>query len=331
VVSLVVRASPGAQPLIHFIDLRTPLPLPQPAAPGLPLLSFKELRAHDAAIAGGNERCRVVVARLANGGKRADAEWLSRELADSLATKLGSCSRMEFVTSDTAPSFERRLARERVGKINRGQVESLARRTGADVVVVGSYAFRDEKLIVNIQAMRPSNGAISKPFHLDGPADRVWELEGKTAAGLAEILGIRLSDAARERLMECPTASAAAFEEFCKGRQSPDGSHTKIQHLQKATEADPSFAEAHYLLGNTYFGIGMAYGYVEWFNMALEEYRRAASLAPRDPRAYCAMGLVYLVNGRCDLARRSLGDALRLDPEMKLARSYLLRLESMGL
>jgi len=145
------------------------------------------------------------------------------------------------------------------------------------------------------------------------------------------MLGVRLTDAAREQLMECPTASAAAFEEFCKGRQAPEGSHTKIQYLQRATEAAPSFAEAHYLLGNAYFGIGMTYGYVEWFNMALEEYRRAACLAPRDPRSYCAMGLIYMVNGRCDLARRSLGEALRLDPEMKLARSYLLRLESMGL
>ena len=74
----------------------------------------------------------------------------------------------------------------------------------------------------------------------------------------------------------------------------------------------------------------MTYQYVEWFNMALAEYRRAAELSPGSARAYRGMGLVYMMNGRYDLARRALEKAVETDPGSKASRSALARLRGMG-
>ncbi len=42
------------------------------------------------------------------------------------------------------------------------------------------------------------------------------------------------------------------------------------------------------------------------------------------------MGLVYMMNGRYDLARRALEKAVETDPDPRAARSALTRLEGMG-
>ncbi|MDD5557205.1 MAG: tetratricopeptide repeat protein [bacterium] len=327
-VALLVRP-PAGDPLIHFSDLREAARTAPPRHGGA-LLSFRELRPHGAEIVGRGERCRVAIARFPNAGKTPEHDWLSRELAASLKRLLEDRSPHEFVLTDLPAPPPGDAAGRPGSSGGAARVESLARRTRSDVVIAGGYAVLGNRVEVHVRAVRPSTGEMSAPLRFEGTLDRIGELEGRLAAGVGGALGIRLSDEALGRLDECPTLSAAAFEEYCRGLQAPDGSHTKIRHFQRAIETDPSFAEARYLLGNAYAGIGMTYGYVEWYNMALEEYRHAAALEPGDARVFCAMGLVYFVNGQYELARRSLEEALRLDPEMKLARGYLHRLDAMG-
>lgn len=331
---LSLSSSPAELPLIHFSKLRrSPAsfhPSDRDRRDALELLRFKEHRKHDASIAGVGERCRVAVLSFYNSTGEEERDWLSWELADSVIRKLGTARDMEFFELKAMRPYERRLSRGKRGETSRRDVESLAFRSGADIVIVGRFSSEGKDLRVELQAMRPSREAISGISRFRGPAGRIWELESELALGVAELLGVKMSDNERERLKNSPTASAVAFEEFSRGRQASDGSSSKVQHLQKALEADPRLARAHYLLGNAYCGIGMTYQYVEWFNKALAEYRRAVALDPEFAEAYCAMGIVYMINGRYDLTRKALERAVYLNPGMKLACGYLQRLEGMG-
>lgn len=321
-------------PIIHFSTLAEAPPSPHHVSPRScapsPLISFSELRADEPARAGGSGPRRVAVIGFHNVSRKKSNAWLARELPDSLAEKLGACAHLRFLPREPLQACERQLARKGAWRIGERDAAAIRRRIGADLLVIGRYLVRGKELVVEVKGLRDGWGDRGRAARFTGPADRVWEIEAAIAGRLAGALGVTLDDRELVKLRKTVTENALAFEELCRGRQAPEGSHRKIQHLQKAIEADPSCAEAHYLLASAYCSIGTAYQYVEWYNMALDEYRKAAALSPDSARIYCGMGMVYMMNGCYDLTRKSLERALELDPNMKVARGYLNRLRSMG-
>ncbi len=330
ILSCVLAAQHGGPSLIRYFSLR-PTPAP-PAArdAAIPLLMFRGLRAHDAALSAPSEACRVAVLGFSASPRRKGDEWLAVELADSLARKLGAHPRLEFIDHALVRSFERRHAKGKAAGLDKRRLAMLAHAAGADILVSGTLARNGDALAVEIKAMRPATGAESEGVRVDGRMDRLCEVEARLAARFASLLGSPPDDAEMERIAECPTSSPEAFEELAMARQAAEGSHTRIRHLQRAVEADPGCVEARCMLGDAYYGIGMTYQYVEWFNMALAEYRKAAVVSPSCARAFEGLGVVYMRNGRYDLARRALEKAISLDPASKGARGSLARLEGMG-
>lgn len=298
--------------------------------PRLSLLTFRNARPSECALAERGEGCCAAVLKFICAQKKQDREWLACELADSLVRKLTAFLDLEYCDPAAIPFFEDGRDMAQGGRIRKARIASLARRMKADLVVVGSYSYDGDTIRADIQAMRPSTGAVSAPLHFECSAERICYLEEEMAVSVAELLGRRLSGHEKEKLAECPTRSAVAFEEFCKGRQASEGSYSKIQHFQKAIAADPGCVEARYLLGNAYCEIGATYRYSEWFNMAIDEYGKAAAVAPNCAKIHCAMGVACMMRGRYDCARKSLERALEIEPDMKSAKGYLLRLETMG-
>ncbi|MCX6357191.1 MAG: tetratricopeptide repeat protein [Candidatus Aureabacteria bacterium] len=329
-IMLATRVAMSALPLIHFDPLRTEESHRQPSCT-LPLISFTGLRLHDAALAPVGEKRRVAILGFHSAGSRRPAHaWLGRELADTLAERLKRAPLVEVITSEELRRFQARSGGGNKVEISSANVSALSRSIGADILLLGSYRVSKGALQIELRAFRPVRGGEGSAIRVDGSADRIWEAEDRLAARCAALLGQRVGDEAAGRLFSHPTESPVAFEELCKGRQAPEGTHRKIRHLQKAIEADPSCAEAHYLLGGAYCGIGTAYQYVEWYNMALEEYRKAAAIDPGCAKAYCGLGLIYMMNSRYDLSRKSLERALELEPGMVTAKNYLNQLGRMG-
>jgi TolB-like protein len=319
-------------PLIHFYDLRFShqAPVKTGAARGdnLELLHFNELRAHNSSLSSLRGCPCVAVFSFSNRTKSHNYDWLSVEFADSIIEKLGITRRADFVDADTVNHIEHRLRGDQSEGGVKRQLAMMGRQTGAEFVVRGSYTLQGGELCVAVEAASTCGGDFIQAPSIKGSIDKVWEIEERAACTVADLIGLKLNDREHSMLCRHPTSCGTAFEEYCKGKQAPEGSYRKVRHLKKATEADSQFVEAHYRLGNAYFAIAMAYRYIEWFNMALGEYRKAAAIEPSNAKAYCAMGLVYMMNGHYDLSRQSLEKALEIDPETKLARSYLLRLEN---
>ena len=330
VLSVTVSFSPRYSLSTNLSQTRkTPLPN-DIQEPRLSLLSLRNVRPSDGALMMRGEKCRAVILKFIDAQRKQDREWLAYELADSVVRKLKASIDPEYCDPLTISSFEGGRTLTRGGRMRKAQIVSLAHRVKADVVVVGGYSCDGDTIRADIQAMRPSTNAVSALLHFERPADRICSLEEEMAVAVAELLGHRLSGREKDSLVECPTRSAVAFEELCKGRQAPEGSYSKIQHFQKAIAADPGCAETHYLLGNAYCGIGETYRYAEWFTMAIDEYGKAAAVAPDCAKIQCALGVACMMSGRYDCARKSLERALEIAPGMKPAKSYLLRLEAMG-
>ncbi|MCX6354763.1 MAG: tetratricopeptide repeat protein [Candidatus Aureabacteria bacterium] len=332
IIFLILFASSGR--LTAFPDSQDVAPDPSPSASGLSVSSQGKSSCSPSVLPGTTPKeaiaSTVAVIAFSKTDKKESRDWLSRELADSLIEKLHTSCAVNIRPTDRVRTRENNLKGKPSGVMHLDEAADIARLTGADIILVGNYQFMGNDLCAEVRSLRPDRSEEKGPIRLRGPADRIGELEGRLALSVAKLIGLSMNDAQREKIMACQTLNPVAFEELCKGKQAPEGSHRRIQHLQRAIQADPSCAEAHYLLGTTYYGIGVTYQYVEWYEKAIEEYRKAAALTPNSAKIYCGLGLVYMLMGRYELTKSSMERALALDPDMKLARAYLNRLKSMG-
>jgi hypothetical protein len=306
-------------------------PFPCTAEGDLSLLHFSALRAYTGEkICPAGEFCRIAVFSFFNATKDGTLQWLSQEFVDAIREKLGGSAGLGFVGADVMKIQERKLKRAKGGEVNKARLVHLGQRMNADVVVVGKYDFQREDIRVEVQAIQIAQGRRSELVSFQGNRNKIPRIEVSLASRLATLLGVNLDETTKERVMRVPTESHAAFEAFCRGKQSPDGSFGRVQYFQKAIEIDPDFIEAHYLLARSYGAIAATYQYKEWMDRAIGEYEKVLSLSPHAVDVYCDMAQACILRERYDDAERALSKALEIDPQNSVARSYLDRLKSMG-
>ena len=152
----------------------------------------------------------------------------------------------------------------------------------------------------------------------------------KPPAGVDDLLAAALADEQRGRLaaaeatlrriLDTPDRSAAAT--VALGRLlCRQGRHDEaIQALQAALTGRNDPSQLWFALANAYYLAGRP-------EDALDGYRQAARLAPRDGRIPAAMANVYHRQGQLEAAAAALGDAIAMggaDPHLYQNRGYLL-------
>jgi tetratricopeptide (TPR) repeat protein len=184
----------------------------------------------------------------------------------------------------------------------------------------------------------------------------VPQLQGRVMHDLARSLRLRLSGAETKGLVHGPTRHVDAYQEYLQGRflwnqRSEAGIKRAIEHFRRATDIDPTFAQAFAALADAYAALGylgydppvatfpvarphalkaleldpslaqahasLAYikFYFDWdWAGARDEFRRAIELNPNDPIAHQWHAVYLLASGRLDEAWREIRTAQRLDP-----------------
>jgi tetratricopeptide (TPR) repeat protein len=110
------------------------------------------------------------------------------------------------------------------------------------------------------------------------------------------------------------TASAAAYEEYLRGRDAGgrfiyhtvarEDSDAAIEHFRRAIELDPNFALAHCALGSTYANrVIKGFGGQLDYERAEESFARALALDPQLLEARLHMIFIHLARGERDKAR----------------------------
>lgn len=136
------------------------------------------------------------------------------------------------------------------------------------------------------------------------------------------------SDAALESggAAPLPSPSPAVFPElgaddyYRKGREyylrhNYSGNENAIALFRKSLQADPDFALAYAGLADGYSQRVSNFGMPShWADLAVENARKAVSLAPGRPEGYKALGLAYANKGLRQKAFQALGKAVQIDP-----------------
>jgi Flp pilus assembly protein TadD len=112
-----------------------------------------------------------------------------------------------------------------------------------------------------------------------------------------------------------PTADPQVLINEGRSALKAGDTQTAIAKLEAATKADPSSAEAFFLLGNAYYKTNPA--------KAIEAYKKALEISPDNSDYLTNLGVAYYLAGNLDDSERTLRKAVEQSPDDATA-NYLL-------
>jgi serine/threonine protein kinase/Tfp pilus assembly protein PilF len=200
----------------------------------------------------------------------------------------------------------------------------VGRELDVSAVLAASYLAAGTRLRVNAQLLDISTGDILWSDRVDAVAADIIAVQDTIARRIVNGLRLELSAAEQEAIERRPTADAAAYEEYLRGRDrlaryayhtpAREDFEAAAEHFRAASRLDPAFALAH-------SGLGVCYttrlfekaGGADDYDIAEEAFARALKLDPHLVEARLHMVFIYLARGEKQKARaeivRLLGEA----------------------
>ncbi len=225
-----------------------------------------------------------------------------------------------------------------------------------DAILTGRLAHHDEQMTIQADLVRVSDGAQIWGHQFTRPEAQAHELQSDITREITQMLRARITGAEMKQLTASKTQDPEAYELYLKGRfyltkRTKEDLKEAISNFQEAVDKDPSYAEAHAALAETY---ALAPGYTvmplgealpniqghaakaieldpslaegheamalakaatfDW-NTAEQEFKRAIELKPNDANAHYFYANMYLLpQARYDEGVTEYRKALQLDP-----------------
>lgn len=288
--------------------------------------------------AGTPPRSVLAVAEIVPSNADTASRWLIDGLPQMIAAKLLRASDVDVV-----PPAEIRAVRARSetqsGSLSVPALRDLGRRSGATLVVSGTFMNRNDVNVLDLRLLDVRNG---KVLRLETVADSsVLTLVDRAVVRLLDAVGA--NDREGPRLAEVETANLAAYQHFVRSYQlGYDHPAEAIAELDAAVALDSSFTSA--VLGRVTQAIADNDGptiaklsavlqkqnsriperdRLEWESRVTfmdGDIARSEALArllverfPRDPRGYQMLAMIYDIVGRWDAQEKVLERMLALD------------------
>jgi DNA-binding SARP family transcriptional activator/Flp pilus assembly protein TadD/TolB-like protein len=280
----------------------------------------------------------LAVAEIVPGNADTASRWLIDGLPQMIAAKLLRASDVDVV-----PPAEIRAVRARSetqsGSLSVPALRDLGRRSGATLVVSGTFMNRSNVNVLDLRLLDVRNGNV---LRLETVADSsVLTLVDRAVVRLLDAVGA--NDREGPRLAEVETANLAAYEHFVRSYQlGYDHPAEAIAELDAAVALDSGFTSA--VLGRVTQAIADNDGptiaklsavlqkqnariperdRLEWESRVTfmdGDIARSEALArllverfPRDPRGYQMLAMIYDIVGRWDAQEKVLERLLALD------------------
>ena len=192
----------------------------------------------------------VSVLPLAYRGGNPQYAPLGRGLSEMLSVDLATIGRVRVVERVRLQALLSELSLSQGEAFDAATAPRLGRLLRSGRIVGGSLTVRDgagdEALQTDVGlwewTVEPAPDLVPRAAAIE----RLFELEKEIALGLFEALGIRLTDAERERIGTPPTRSLEAFLAYSRGLLEEDAGRwpAAAQLFRQAAAIDPDFTEA---------------------------------------------------------------------------------------
>jgi TolB-like protein/DNA-binding winged helix-turn-helix (wHTH) protein/tetratricopeptide (TPR) repeat protein len=273
------------------------------------------LRYTGAGAPAGAERVMLAVLPFENMSGHPEQEYFSDGLTEEMIAQLSRLrpEKLGVIARTSAMVYKRRPKR----------VDEIGRELGVDFIVEGSVRRVDDRVRITAQLIQVRDQTHLWAEVYERPVSDTFTIQSDVARRIAASLTLTLLPGAGERVLsDPPTTSAAAWEQYLKGRfqwsrRTEESLRKGLDDFERAVALDPRYA-----LG--YVGLADSYNLLADFGAmrpseALPSAKAAASKAiaidPALAEAHASLGWVQLVYDR-DFAgaERSLKRAIELNP-----------------
>jgi tetratricopeptide (TPR) repeat protein len=263
------------------------------------------------------------VFRFTNQSGQADIDWMRDGLPDMLTTTLSRSVTLDVLSRDQLAMWLGRIGDQGLP----GALE-LARRSQAQIAILGSFAQTGSSIRVEAQVYDGTSGKLLAADRLVAdPPEQILTLVDQLAARLAGRLTAQLPGPA---LPESMTGNLPAYRAYSLGLAQAEVFHTDaaLELFKQAIALDPEFEMAHARIGYTH---AISAGRIAEGRPYLEHaLRRSSRLTERNRRQVLAWYAIANQNYREAIARyRELVAAHPREVESYHRLAVLLRGESL--
>ena len=280
---------------------------------------------------GDRERKSVAILPFKNVSNDPDAGFYEFSLADAVITELARVRSLIV-----RPSSE-------IVKYQGIQIDprQAGREMSVGAVLSAGFLRAGQRIRVTAQLVDVNTGDLLWSDRIDADATDIINVQDTITQEICDGLRLELSSDEKDQLEQAKTANAEAYEEYLRGRDclgrviyhsiARGDIDAAIEHFQKATELDPSFALAQSALGGAYANrVRKGLGEMDDNARAEKAFERALAIDPKllEPRMH--MIFVYMARGEKEKARRTaeeLRDESPNDVGVHFARGVLARLD----
>lgn len=169
---------------------------------------------------------------------------LGTALAELLTTDLAQTSRLRVVERSQVQALLDELKLAQSGRVDTATASRSGRLMGAGRIVQGRVEGSEATLSLQAAVLQvPRAGAAANPVREQDALPRLFDAEKRLALGIYERLGIQLTEAERQRVLQQQTANVQALIALGFGLEAQDaGRHAEAaQHFARAVQLDPRF------------------------------------------------------------------------------------------
>jgi TolB-like protein/Flp pilus assembly protein TadD len=217
--------------------------------------------------------------------------WFAQGMQDEILTRLSRVGELKVIARNSTQHYGS----------SPDNLPEVARQLGVANILEGSVQRAGDKVHVNVQLIEAASGQHLWADIYDRKLDDVFAVEGEVAQAIASALQARLSGGEQKAMMMRPTANAAAYEAYLRGRGEEmrafnafvmeDLRRTEADYTE-AARLDPEFAQAWARLS-----IVRSYIYVNQFPQSAEILAQAKAAADTALRLRPDLGEPYLAQG----------------------------------
>jgi serine/threonine-protein kinase len=253
---------------------------------------------------GDREKKSIAILPFKNLNNDAASGFYEFSLADAVITELARLRSLVVRPSSVIARYQGQTFDPR----------DAGRELNVGAVLSAGFIHVGERFRVTAQLLDVLSGDILWSDRIDAAAEDIITVQDTIAERIVAGLRIELSPDEQVDMARRATGSAAAYEEYLRGRDlfarfifrsvAPEDCDAAIKHFQRAVELDPSFALAHDGLGACYVNrVFKGLGSAEDFERAEVAFSKALAFDPQLIEARMLMVFVYLWRGQKQKAR----------------------------
>jgi TolB-like protein/DNA-binding winged helix-turn-helix (wHTH) protein len=247
-----------------------------------------------------------------------EQNYFTEGMTEALITELGNISALRVISLQSVMQY----------KGTKKSVPQIARELNVEAIVEGSIIRAGDQVRITVQLIDGRTDRHLWAYSYQREMRGILSLQNDVAKAIAAEVKVRLTPQEEKLLASARPVNPEAHEAYLKGLYyvnrwpEPESVHC-IESFQRATEIEPSFADAQAGLATCYTVMPWTFPPKEVYPRAKAAAKEAIRLDPNQAEAYAALGTVNMFyEWDWGSAEQNLRMAVELNPNRSYSRVF---------